>query len=89
MLAANYVRYTPPGDHPDAAVRPMSDLDIWVQRHDWPQTWQIMVELGVAGSLVGAGLGVLVSIGLLNLLGRTTNFLLGCWIVWKGAWHFW
>lgn len=33
--------------------------------------------LGVAGSLLGAGLGVLVSVGLLELLGRTTNFLLG------------
>ena len=32
--------------YPDTAVRPMTDLDIWVQRRDWPGTWQIMRELG-------------------------------------------
>ena len=32
--------------YPDPAVRPMSDLDLWIQRRDWPRTWQIMQQLG-------------------------------------------
>lgn len=32
--------------YPDAAVRPMSDLDLWIQRSDWTRTWQVMKELG-------------------------------------------
>jgi hypothetical protein len=32
--------------YPDTAVRPMTDLDIWIQRRDWASAWQIMQELG-------------------------------------------
>jgi hypothetical protein len=32
--------------YPDTAVRPMSDLDLWIQRRDWPRVWQVMQKLG-------------------------------------------
>jgi hypothetical protein len=32
--------------YPDTAVRPMSDLDLWIQRCDWPHVWQILHERG-------------------------------------------
>lgn len=32
--------------YPDPAVRPMNDLDLWLQRADLPAAWRVMADLG-------------------------------------------